>query len=70
MHPRTPIRKFYYNCVEDRIRKLIMSDIKNFLDYPLYRPKPPDGIIADIFDTSLFKKFSEMCPADGKLIYL
>ena len=60
----------YYNCVEDRLRKLLSSDLKNLFDYSNYRPKPSEGVISDIFDTSLFKLFYEKCPNDGKLIYL
>ena len=56
--------------MEDRLRRLLSSDIKNLFDYALYRKTSPEGVISDIFDTSLYKKFVNKCPADGKLIYL
>ena len=46
------------------------SDISKLFEYERYRKIPPEGVVADIYDTRLYQKFVRLCPADGKLIYL
>ena len=70
-HPATPVRSVYYMPVEDRLRKLLRSDIRNLFKYPVYRHKSSgDGLVQDFFDSTTYLDFNAIAPDDGEMIYL
>ena len=54
----------YYFPFEDRLRRLLMSDLKRFIEYPKLRVPPAPGFIEDIYDGQNWKWFEDqMDPA-------
>ena len=47
----------YYFPLRDRIRSLLISDLKRFLTYSTIRRPPSEGFIEDIYDGSNWKWF-------------
>ena len=54
----------YYFPFQDRLRSLLMSDLKRFIEYPKIRVPPAPGYIEDIYDGENWKWFEDqMDPA-------
>jgi hypothetical protein len=70
-HAKISSRVVYYMSIEDRMRKLLNSDVQMMLKYPTYRKKSSvDGIVQDVFDTETYKAFEDIVPEGGVLIYV
>ena len=58
----------YYFPLRDRIKSLLLSDLKNFMNYPYIRRPPTDDFMEDIYDGSNWKWFnSQMNTARGEV---
>jgi len=57
--PNDPLQNeiIYYFPLEDRLRSLLQSDLKRFLNYPNLRVPPGAGYIEDVYDGSRWKWF-------------
>ena len=71
-HESESKRTIYYNCIEDRIRKLLLSDFFNFFHYPTFRKRSKNNnLIQDIYDTKTYKQFLKLCKdKNGEMIYI
>jgi hypothetical protein len=61
---KTANEVIYYFPLRDRIRRLLLSDLKRFFTYSEIRRPPADDFIEDIYDGSTWKWFQQQMNVD------